>query len=347
MTAQPESSTVLKSVRGEGVAVALLRAALLAGGALMVFEGIWAVVHPAFRAPYVSVWWVFVLASAAGGYIASQGRSWRLGLLGGASVAAVDLVFSTFLLSAIRPDLVPQATMLETVLGAVLALLVASAAGLGGACVARLVAPGRPSTYALMLLLVLAGLSGHVLGIWEVPRLEWASSVIPSADGTQDPRSITVAYYRGHTLGANSPWPQEMTDLVMARFVERWSEATLGRSRVTVMDGTDLRDVFVIFSDRAAVGSHPDPGRAAAGRFTAFAGGRIRVIELLVPPRFDLEYTTGTLLHEFGHALGCCTGAGTSDGHFIGRNCTLILCSPHGSARIFSEEELQQMGLGR
>lgn len=40
---------------------------------------------------------------------------------------------------------------------------------------------------------------------------------------------------------------------------------------------------------------------------------------------------------------------GTAGGHWVGFGsiCTRILCSPHGSARTFSEEELQQMGLGR
>jgi len=322
----------------------LFKVALIGGGVTVIFDAAWAVLHPAFGAPYESVWWVYVLIAAAAGYVASQGRSWRLGAAGGFFVAAVDLTLGELVVSAIRPDLV-TGTMPERLLAAVVALLIASAVGLVGAGVARVMSPRRPTVYALLLLLVFIAVSGHAAGIWEIPRLRWASSS-PNSSAGFDPRSITVAYERVHVADATSPWSQETTERIMSRFVERWSEASLGRSRATVMDDTDLRDVLVIFSDRP-IEFVDFNTTATAARFVPFAGGRLRVVEVFFHPRLDSELTAGILVHEFGHALGCCTGLNTSGGHFIGRNCTLILCSPHGSARVFSEDELNQMGLGR
>ena len=129
----------------------------------------------------------------------------------------------------------------------------------------------------------------------------------------------------------------------MRRFVERWSEATLSRSRLVVLEETAIRDVLVVFNDRTDM--------RADARFIPFAGGQLRYIELFAPSALfgvDVDYTAGSLLHELGHALGCCTGPGTSGGHFVGPNCQRILCAAHTNrtARTFSEEELKQMGLG-
>jgi len=142
-----------------------------------------------------------------------------------------------------------------------------------------------------------------------------------------------------------SPWNHEDLDKIMGRFVERWSEATLGRSRIVIMAETELRDVLVVFNNKRVT----PPTEA---RSVAYAGGRLRMIEVYAEaPALGVEvaYTANTLLHELGHSLGCCTGPGTAGGHWVGLGsiCTRILCSPHGSARNFSEEELQQMGLGR
>jgi hypothetical protein len=197
--------------------------------------------------------------------------------------------------------------------------------------------PRRPSFDALLSLLLFAGLAAHVAGFWEIPQLREAS---PTSAATFDPRSITVAFARVRTGGV-TPWRVEDTDEIMRRFVERWSEATLNRSRLVVLEETAIRNVLVVFNDRS-------DARADA-RFIPFAGGQFRYIELFAPSpllRVDPEYTAGSLLHELAHALGCCTGAGTSGGHFVGPSCARILCSPHGSARVFSEEELRQIGLG-
>src|SRR5947209_3957870 len=147
----------------------LFRVALIGGGIAVIFDAAWAVLHPAFSAPYESLWWIYLLVAAAAGYVASQGRSWRLGAAGGASVATVDLIVGGLVISAIRPDLLP-ATVPERLLAAAVGLLIASAVGLVGAGVARVVSPRRPTGYALLLLLVFVAVSGHVVGVWEIPR---------------------------------------------------------------------------------------------------------------------------------------------------------------------------------
>lgn len=205
------------------------------------------------------------------------------------------------------------------------------------------------SLSAMLAIALLALVAGHIVGIWQIPTIGGSP---PSPSRSFDPRSITVAYSRVQTNGV-SPWSSDDTTRIMSRFADRWSKATLGRSRLLVLEETDLRDVLIVFNDKRVI-------PAAGARTIQYAGGRLRYIEVFPPTpgllspvlglfapaqRVDIEYTAGTLLHEMGHVLGCCSGPGTSDGHFIGPNCQRILCSPHGNAENFSDEELVQMGL--
>lgn len=198
--------------------------------------------------------------------------------------------------------------------------------------------PRQPALGAVLIgSLLLVAILGHASGLWQIPQFAEVGQQVPVTARTFDPHSITVAYSRIHT-GDVSPWPPEATDVIMRRFVERWAEATRGRSRLVVMAETEVRDVLVVFDYI--------PSARAEARQINFAGGRLRYIELFAPSlRIDPEYTAETLLHELAHSLGCCTGPGTAAGHWVAINCTRLLCSPHGTARTFAEEELRQMGL--
>ena len=189
---------------------------------------------------------------------------------------------------------------------------------------------------------LVATLVGHVIGFWEIPRLPEFGFSRPIPGAAFNPHSISVAYATLRSADGASPWPRAATDQIMLRFAQRWSEATLGRSSLVVMDETDLRDVLVVFNNKTVV---PEAG----ARYISFGGGRLRYIEVFAPDVFgvDPEFTAGTLLHETGHVLGCCVGPGTSGGHWINCSRQQILCAIHGNARTFTEEELAQMGLGR
>ena len=55
--------------------------------------------------------------------------------------------------------------------------------------------------------------------------------------------------------------------------------------------------------------------------------------------------TTTAFVHELGHFLGCCFGEGTSSGHFVSGEPGIMSDPVCASCLIFSERELDQMGL--
>ena len=204
--------------------------------------------------------------------------------------------------------------------------------------------PPRPSRFfdGLVAAVLVVAIAGHAVRVWDLPRIDSgvADLIGTSAPSTAtfNPRAVTVVVARSRTAGF-SPWPAETVAAIRTRTVERWSEATLGRSQIIITDGSQLADVFIVFNDVRLP--------SADARQVSLFGGRLRYIDVSAPLllRIDQEGTVETLVHELGHALGCCQGAGTVEGHWVG--CAdKIMCSRHGNARRFAEEELRQMGLG-
>lgn len=104
---------------------------------------------------------------------------------------------------------------------------------------------GRLSADALISLVLFVAVAGHVGGFWNIPRWEAATPSISSP--AFDPRSVTVAFSRVRTGGV-TPWRDADTDAIKRRFVERWSEATGGRSQIVLLEDTAIRDVLIVFS---------------------------------------------------------------------------------------------------
>lgn len=175
-------------------------------------------------------------------------------------------------------------------------------------------------------------IAGHVVGLWELPRVRSAAL---------DPTEIRVTYGRLLPADGVSPWEVDATESVMARFVERWSEATLGRSRIALVGVEVGGDIHIAFSHRRVI---PD----AAASYITSPGAHISFIEVYRPisPRIDVDEWATVLIHETAHVLGCCVGPGSRGRHLA--TCRQeIMCSSHGNARTFGTVELEQLGLAR
>lgn len=152
----------------------------------------------------------------------------------------------------------------------------------------------------------------------------------PAVVGRLEPKDFTV----GITA---LPGPNEANARkVFAGLVIAWHQATGGRSRVTPYYGGDgARDIYVVFVNERST---------AVG---AIASGRVVVVPM-PPPGTPDDWFMMVVLHEVGHALGCCRGDGTSDGHWIGCPPSPpweFMCPGQVSVSTFSERELAQMGL--
>jgi len=138
-----------------------------------------------------------------------------------------------------------------------------------------------------------------------------------------DPRELTV------TFTTFSPESAGVAAQLAPALPAAWDTATGGRSRIRVIDGD--ADIHVLVLQTA--GDSTGGGRGITLRFPGTAVGARQV---------------GVLIHELGHALGCCYDAG-SDGRGHWSACVPqqeIMCSggPRGSVT-FSERELRTIRL--
>jgi hypothetical protein len=203
------------------------------------------------------------------------------------------------------------------------------------------------SADALISLVLFAAVAGHVGGFWQIPRWDAALQIVPltSVDDF-DPHSVTITYLRGGE-GGESTWDREQVIRIMTRFTERWAEATLGRSKVTIVETAEPRDAVVLFMPYRVI---PDTDALHMSLPQAGAsGGKVRILQVFANQlRPDTEYTANVVLHELAHALGCCRGPGSVDGHWVPCRQQIMCASGLGTAtRTFNDAELAEMGLGR
>ena len=113
-------------------------------------------------------------------------------------------------------------------------------------------------------------------------------------------------------------------------FIVAWSSATGGRS--VIVNGEGFVSVRVLFDNALGTSNR-------SGYF--LTGGRITVYQQTA------DAMVRALVHETGHALGCCWGGGagtTTDGHLV---CPpdQIMCPYLTPATRFTDQELVLMGL--
>lgn len=152
----------------------------------------------------------------------------------------------------------------------------------------------------------------------------------PFSYPTLDPRRVVVAM--AATAGA-----RERGDLVVRSLPTMWRQATLGRSEITMLSWTEFAPIYLVILDEQMSANQT----VIRGHTQWLAGNRIKLIN--VYQTTDNPQLMRVVLHELGHALGCCAGPGN---HWA--DCTTeLMCHRPGESLIFSERELTQMGLGR
>jgi len=125
-------------------------------------------------------------------------------------------------------------------------------------------------------------------------------------------------------------------DVVAIELPSAWRVATRGLSSFS---GARVPDVYIFFGEEPPT--------------TTGIGREQESWALLHPPlRFIYVHRTGRdatrdVVHELGHILGCCQGAGTIGAHWV--DCPTppieIMCPISVSATTFSDRELRPMAL--
>jgi len=158
------------------------------------------------------------------------------------------------------------------------------------------------------------------------------ASVTSTPESQFDPRNFTISLVNSPDDAVGSA----AADAVAKELPTAWRVATRGLSSFS---GARVPDVYIFF------GEEP-PSLTGTGRVQESWA-------LLNPPlRFIYVHRTGRdatrdVIHELGHVLGCCQGAGAIGGHWA--DCPTppieIMCPMVGSATTFSDRELRAMTL--
>jgi len=131
--------------------------------------------------------------------------------------------------------------------------------------------------------------------------------------------------------------PARIANYLRSNLAEAWGIATSGKSVMTLGP-----DVLIV------VDSSMNPRQPGWG---ISAPQRLLVIHQLEGATMDVYLKV--VVHEMGHVLGCCHGAGSDGNHVAGCPAaewlfpanSAIMCPNGGDARVFSPYELAQLGL--
>lgn len=182
--------------------------------------------------------------------------------------------------------------------------------------------------------------------LFELP-LAWRRLLPPPQDAEMSPTSghvtmpdntAAVPDPRRFVVGVASLRQSNAEDLARSlarRLPAAWSGATGGRSELSALDAEAMRDVFVVLTDFRR--------DATTAVQMSFAGGRVRLVQVFVGSITDDDDLIAVVIHELGHALGCCFGPETAGGHWASCDPTVEVMCEHGRALKFSERELRQM----
>lgn len=154
-----------------------------------------------------------------------------------------------------------------------------------------------------------------------------SASPRPTPPGLGRNRDVAVTFIP-HTGAA------ALTESLKAELPGAWTRYTRGVGRVRVVPSGGIT-VFV---------------SALQGLSWSYPGGSapptVVIYEYMTPPLLQANGTNrvdvSTLVHELGHVLGCCYGAGTSGGHFTGEPIGLMT-EPRRCVCPFTDREMLEV----